>query len=191
MSNADPVRPFPNPTKGTRWPSVLWVVVLCFAVSLVLPAPTMASNSARQITVIPTGADRAESLRINTGQKATLSDGSYNTVYTQKNPRPGYHFVRVHLDVAVENAYWSAEAERFRLANAEDPKGPGLTPVDWFRDNGLLEERAESIMIRDLASLEVTFEVAIGQESDLSLWVGGLFVGTMSELLAIRPTLGE
>lgn len=134
------------------------------------------------LTLVPNRLEQSDEIRINTGRKATLSDGSYNTVYELKKPGSDRVFLSVGIDVYVENGVLLLDASQLRLrgANATQP----YLPIDWYKQDGLVEIRESSLAIADVGSIAATFEVPRAEVEQLTFVVGALEVGTVPSIVA-------
>ena len=61
--------------------------------------PTLAE---RPLILIPTALEELNELRINTGKKAILNDGTMTAVYVTHVPSKGNTYLNFHIDVASE-----------------------------------------------------------------------------------------
>jgi hypothetical protein len=156
---------------------LLWPVLLLPSLLALAPA----GKVERKIEVVPTGVDEPAELRINTGRKARLADGSTNTVYLKKTPGKGMTFLRFKVELAVDGEPLDLRAQDLRLESGGD--APRVyAPVDWFQDLGLVESRGDSLEVADRALLEFTFEVPPEHMEELTLVVASLPMGTVAQI---------
>ena len=157
------------------------------ALLVLLATPLWAEDTGSGIvslTLIPTRVERSEELRINTGKKAVLADGSYNTVYDFKRPKADHVFLEIEMDVSVENGPMVFDAASLRLHGDVNGDRREYHPIDWYRDDGLVEARGDTLNIPGLASIRATFEVPRSEVERLTFSVGGLRVGSVPGIVS-------
>lgn len=152
------------------------------------------------LIVVPTKLQELSELRINTGKRAVLSDGTVNAVYVKHVPAEGMTYLNLHVDLASETGPIVLSSKEIRLegetaAPAASPATgvDGKTvletrvtsvysPLDWFIDTGLAEVRGDSLTVRDKALVQFTIEVPRAGLDDLVLRVWSQRVGTVKEI---------
>jgi hypothetical protein len=171
--------------------------------------PTAAAAD-QQLILIPTALQELSELRINTGEKAVLSDGTMNAVYVKRVPSALDIYLNVHVDVSSGAGPIVLHADDIRLqravTGAASPqagtrqgqatlealaKGISYTPMDWFLDTGLAEERGEALTVHDKTIVQFTIEVPRAGLDDLTLFVKSQRVGTVREIRARIAKFGE
>ena len=158
------------------------VAIGCLGALLLVSTPVLGgSGEGVELTLVPTRIQQVDQLRINTGRKAVLADGSFNTVYERRLPKKGHVFLEVRFDLAVDGGTASVSGRNMVFVG-----GGGVDdrfyPVDWMRDLGLEEERGETLLVEGGSSFEATFEVPADRHSSLTLWVEGVEVGSVPEI---------
>lgn len=164
-------------------------------------AQTPSSSGGRPLTLIPTAFQELSELRLNTGEKAVLSDGTYSAVYDKKIPAEGNIYLNFHVDVSTETGPLVLRAKEIRLvkdAKADeavsprseavkgkvDPETPETTayiPFDWFIDTGD-EVRGDSLTVANKAIVQFTIEVPREGRDDLTLFLLSQRIGTVREI---------
>jgi len=158
---------------------------------------------ARQpLVLIPTAFEELNELRVNTGEKAVLNDGTMNAVYVKKLPSQGNIYLNFHVDVASETGPFVLHAKEIRLEGAwsravrgdvavmqgktasqrRDPQT--YTPMDWFLDTGSAEVRGDALTVDNKAIVQFTIEVPRAGLDDLTLFVRSQRIGTVREIRA-------
>jgi hypothetical protein len=164
------------------------------------PAP-----APRPLTLIPTAFEELNELRVNTGQKAVLNDGTMNAVYVKKIPAAGSIYLNFHVDVAsgaepvvlhAGQIYLQSTApaaipyrtgsKKWKAASepATTPPSPSYAPMDWFIDTGSAEVRGEALTVANKAIVQFTIEVPRAGFDDLTLFVQSQRMGTVKEIRA-------
>jgi hypothetical protein len=154
---------------------------------------TPPAASERPLTLIPTAFEELNELRVNTGTKAVLRDGTMGPVYVMKRPSQGSTYLNFHVDVATATGSIVLQAKDLRLEGAavsplEATKGKAApetvsyTPMDWFIDTGLAEVRGESLTVDEKAILQFTIEAPRAGLDQLTLFVRSQRVGTIREI---------
>jgi hypothetical protein len=159
-------------------------------------APT---SGERPLTIIPAVVQELKELRINTGKRAVLNDGTLSDVYVTRVPSEGNTYLNFRVDVASEAGPIVLHSKEIRLEGAtavaasprpetakgkevpETPAAPSYTPFDWFIDTGAAEERGESLTL-DKAIVQFTIEVPRAGLDDLTLFLHFQRVGTVREI---------
>jgi hypothetical protein len=152
------------------------------------------------LTLIPTALEELNELRMNTGHKAILRDGTMNAAYQKRIPSPGSIYLNFHVDVSSDAGPVmlhrgqirlegpAAPAETLRAAfvkehlATETPGTVSYTPMDWFIDTGMAEARGDSLKVDTKAIVQFTIEVPRAGFDELALFVGSQRVGTVSEI---------
>ena len=155
------------------------VAMMCLVLVTVLfgwPAgasgQTPVASGEQRLTLIPTALQELNELRVDTGEKAMLRDGTRGPVYEKKTPSEGNIYLNFHVDVAsaagpfVLHAKeiclkegWMTETEAAGVDVTKERTAPETpapfcyTPFDWFLDTGLAEVRADSLTVNDMAVL--------------------------------------
>jgi hypothetical protein len=158
------------------------------------------SLAAGRLTLIPTAMEELRELRMNTGRKAVLGDGTMNTVYVTKNPAGGSTYLNFHVDVASGGGPFSLHPTDICLQGATPPaanlraafvKGESAsrstgtvtyTPFDCFIDTGSAEVRGDPLPMPGKAIVQFTIEVPRDGLDDLILYVQAQRVGTVREI---------
>jgi len=153
----------------------------------------------RPLTLIPTALQELNELRINTGEKAVLRDGTMSAVYEKKIPSEGSTYLNFHVDVASQAGPFVLHWKEIRLEGAApreatpgvevtkgkaDPETPATvsyTPLDWFIDTGV-EVRGDSLTVSDKAIVQFTIEVPRAGLDDLILFMRSQRIGTVREI---------
>ncbi len=161
--------------------------------------PALAGTEPPMI-IIPTKLQELNELRINTGERAVLSDGTLNAVYVKHIPAEGMTYLNFHVDLATETGPVVLSSKEIRLegetttpvtspaggadgkAVPETPATALYTPLDWFIDTGLAEVRGDSLTVGDKALVQFTIEVPRAGLDDLVLHVRSQRVGTVKEI---------
>lgn len=161
-------------------------------------ARTLPASAEGPLTLIPTAFRELNELRINTGEKAVMSDSTLSAVYDKRIPAEGNTYLNFHVDVALEAGSLVLRAEDIRLvkdgkaasAGAKGAKGntdpktgevTAFTPFDWFIDTGA-EVRGDSLTIDNKALVQFTIEVPKVGYDDLTLFVLSKRIGTVREI---------
>jgi hypothetical protein len=158
-------------------------------------ARTPAAATDRPLTLIPTAFEVLDKLRVNTGTKAVLSDGTMNAVYVMKTPAEGNTYLNFHVDVASEAGSVLLHTKEMRLEGPATHRvgatgdraasAPGkmtfYTPMDWFIDTGAAEVRGDELALTK-AIVQFTIEVPRAGFDDLTLFVRSQRVGTVGEI---------
>jgi hypothetical protein len=151
--------------------------------------------------LIPTAFQELGELRLNTGEKAVLSDGTYSAVYDKRIPAEGNIYLNFHVDVATETGPLVLRAREIRLVKdaeaggvvplrAEVVKGKvdpdtsettAYIPFDWFIDTGG-EVRGDSLTVANKAIVQFTIEVPREGRDDLTLFLLSQRIGTVREI---------
>lgn len=159
------------------------------------PAP-----AEQRLTLIPTALAELGGLRVNTGTKAVLRDGTLSAVYHMETPSEGNTYLNCHLDVASEAGPFVLHSKDIRLegpAVTAAPHGVGVaaektgtetppiafyTPMDWFIDTSAAELRGDSLTVSSKAIVQFTIEVPRAGLDDLTLFVRSQRIGTVREI---------
>jgi hypothetical protein len=162
----------------------------------------------RQFIIIPTAFEQLTELRVNTGEKAVLRDGTWSAVYVMKTPAVGGVFLNFHVDLASGAGPFVLHANEIRLTKpsfamqafpVEATRSPArftnsspvsYIPMDWFIDTGMAEVRGDSVRVQDKAIVQFTIEVPRAGFDDLTLFVRSQRVGTVSEIRARIASFG-
>jgi hypothetical protein len=163
----------------------------------------------RGLTLIPTAFEELNELRVNTGTKAVLRDGTMNAVYVKKLPSNGNTYLNFHVDISSGTAPVVLRASDIRLQGVgtgpaihrapgtkwkgapETPITVSYTPMDWFLDTGMAEERGETLTVHDKTIVQFTIEVPRAGLDDLTLSVLSQRIGTVREIRARIARVGE
>jgi len=158
--------------------------------------PTLAE---RPLILIPTALEELNELRINTGKKAILNDGTMTAVYVTHVPSKGNTYLNFHIDVASEAGPIVLHSKEIRLEGVtaraattrveatkgkvapETPTPLFYTPLDWFIDTGAAEVRGESLELSK-AIVQFTIEVPRAGFDGLTLFVHFQRIGTVKEI---------
>lgn len=141
------------------------------------------------LSLTPTALQELDELRINTGEKAVLRDGTYSAVYEKRIPAPGNTYLNFHVDVAskagktvllVEEIYLEADPAGGNAPNRPDPVR--YTPFESFIDTGLEQVRGKALTVDVKGVLQFTIEVPRAGMEDLTLFVGAQRIGTVSAI---------
>lgn len=161
---------------------------------------TSATAAARPLTLIPTALQELNELRVNTGTKAVLSDGTMNAVYVMKTPAPGNVYLNFHVDVASEAGSLVLQTSDIRLdgpvatttrppvsattwkAHRPTPTRVSHTPMDWFIDTGSAEVRGDRLTVGSKGIVQFTIEVPRAALDNLILSVHAQRIGTVREI---------
>lgn len=154
----------------------------------------------RTLNLIPTALQELHELRVNTGNKAVLRDGSLGPVYVKKMPTEGHIYLNFHVDLASEAGPVLLRSSEIHLDGVEaraaasagvdstegkrSPEAPAIVsyvPMDWFIDTGLAEVRGDSLTV-EKAILQFTIEVPRAGLDELVLFVRAQRIGTVSEI---------
>ena len=73
------------------------------------------ASTERPLTLIPTALQELNELRINTGEKAVLTDGTMSAVYVKHFPAKGNTYLNFHVDVATEAGPFVLHSKEIRL----------------------------------------------------------------------------
>jgi hypothetical protein len=131
----------------------------------------------------PTALQELNKLRMNTGEKAVLNDGTRSAVYEMKTPARGNTYLNFHVDVYSPDGPVVLLAREIYLEKT--PPGKALVrylPFDVFLDTGLAEVRGDSLTVSDKAIVQFTIEVPRTRFDDLTLFVGAQRIGTVGEI---------
>lgn len=163
----------------------------------------------RGLTLIPTAFEELHELRVNTGTKAVLRDGTMNAVYVKKLPSNGNTFLNFHVDISSGTGSVVLRASDIRLQGVgtgpaihrapgtkwkgapETPVTVSYTPMDWFLDTGIAEERGETLTVHNKTIVQFTIEVPRAGLDDLTLSVLSQRIGTVREIRARIARVGE
>jgi hypothetical protein len=163
-------------------------------------AQTASAAKERRLVLIPTALQELQELRVNTGEKAVLSDGTMNAVYVTKVPSTGNTYLNFHVDVDSDTGSVVLQAKDIRLEGAATAPAPhggtvakgkavstvpgtvGYSPFDWFIDTGSAELRGESLTIKNKAIVQFTIEVPRAGFDHLTLFVQSQRIGTVKEI---------
>lgn len=155
---------------------------------------------ARQFVIIPTAFQELTELRVNTGEKAVLRDGTRSAVYVMSTPAAGGVFLNFHVDVASDAGPFVLHANEIRLtkpsfvmqafpvaatrspARFTTSSPVSYIPMDWFIDTGMAEVRGDSLQVDQAAVVQFTIEVPRAGFDDLTLFVRSQRVGTVGEI---------
>jgi hypothetical protein len=143
-------------------------------------APVKTAES--RLTIIPTGIEQPEMIKVNTGRKAQMKDGQVNTVYETWKPKEGNVYLEIKADLSVDPGPLFLETPMIRLEGPSHDTAAAIVPVYWYLDTGLEPARADSVTIRAQAGLDLTFEVPVAMVDGLTLWIGGLRVASVPEI---------
>lgn len=172
------------------------MMVVCLVLTQVGPGvyasdPVSPASTRRALILKPTLVQELNELRINTGTKAVLGDGTMNAVYVKKTPAEGNTYLNFHVDVASEGGSFVLHSEGIRLeravvnAAASQVAATTLiqsyTPFDWFVDTGL-EVRGDPLTVNDKAIVQFTIEVPRAGHDHLVLFVHSQRIGTVGEI---------
>jgi hypothetical protein len=171
---------------------------------------TPVASEEQPLKLIPTALQELNELRVNTGEKAMLRDGTRNSVYVTKTPSEGNIYLNFHVDVVSAAGPFVLHAREICLKTGgtteaaaagvdvtkgktapETPAPFCYTPFDWFLDTGLAEVHADSLTVNGMAVLQFTIEVPRADRDELTLFVRSQRVGTVSELRARVAREGE
>ena len=155
----------------------------------------------RPLTLIPTALQELSELRVNTWEKAMLSDGTRNSVYVMETPSEGNTYLNFHVDVASAAGPFMLHTKEICLKEGRVTGAAAVgvdvttgktdletqaplcyAPFDWFVDTGLAEVRDDSLMVSGMAVLQFTIEVPRAGLDDLTLFVRSQRIGTVSEI---------
>jgi hypothetical protein len=147
---------------------------------------TPSTSTERPLTLIPTKLQELKELRIESGKKAVLADGTMSAVYVKHFPAEGNIYLNFHVDVATEAGPFVLRHEGIRLegplAKGASPEIASYTPLDWFLDTGAEELRGDSLTVKDKALVQFTIEVPKASMDDLTLFVHSQRIGTVREI---------
>jgi hypothetical protein len=170
---------------------------------------TPAAPAERRLTLIPTALEELNELRVNTGTKAVLRDGTMNAVYVKKLPAKGNTYLNFHVDIDSQAGPVVLHAGDIRLQGVGTGpaihRAPGTkwkgapetavavsyTPMDWFLDTGIAEERGAALTVHDKTIVQFTIEVPRAGFDDLALFVLSQRIGTVREIRARIARVGE
>jgi hypothetical protein len=162
----------------------------------------------RPLTLIPTALEELNELRVNTGRKAVLSDGTMNAVYVKKIPATGSTYLNFHVDVASQSGPFVLHANDILLQRAAATAGThrvggrnwkaaperaasaSYTPMDWFIDTGSDEVRGDALTVNNKAIVQFTIEVPRVGFDDLTLFMRSQRIGTVREIRARIAKVG-
>ncbi len=159
---------------------------LLFALSPPATAPDPAAAAAdtataARVAVIPARFELLDKLRINTGKKDTLADGSYNNVYIVKKPGAGDTFARFDVQIAGPDSMRLGRDD-LKLVDESAEKPLVYHPFDWFVDNGLAPDHRGLVTVPWKAELEFTIEAPEKGLDALVLYIGPYRVGTVASI---------
>lgn len=156
--------------------------------------------AAKQFIIIPTALTELTELRVNTGEKAVLRDGTRSAVYVVETPATDGMFLNFHLDIASAGGPFVLHANEIRLTNPTfvmqafpvaatrsparftNSSSVSYIPLDWFIDTGMAEVRGDSLQVEEKAVVQFTIEVPRVGFDDLTLFVRSQRVGTVNEI---------
>ena len=161
-------------------------------------AQTPSTPVERPLVLIPTAIQELNELRLNTGDKAVLSDNTMSAVYDKNVPAEGNTYLNFHIDVASETGPFVLCAKDIRLVKggkAGETASDGVkgrpdartvdvvayAPLDWFMDTGV-EVRGDSLRIDNKALVQFTIEVPRAGCDDLTLFILSQRMGTVGEM---------
>jgi hypothetical protein len=183
--------------------ATIWLVVIAVLVGWRVGASgqTAAASAEQPLKLIPTALQELNELRVDTGKKAMLRDGTRNSVYVTETPSEGNVYLNFHVDVASAAGPFVLHTREICLKTVgmtgaaaagvdvtkgktapETPAPFCYTPFDWFLDTGLAEVRADSLTVDGMAVLQFTIEVPRAGFDDLTLFVRSQRIGTVSEI---------
>jgi len=160
---------------------------------------TPSASPERPLTLIPTALQELNELRVNTGTKAVLNDGTMGAVYVKQFPAQGSTYLNLHVDLSSRSGRIVLRAGDIRLEGAEraldtqhvdgstpnsapgSPEVVSYTPMDWFVDTGFAEVRGDSLTV-EKAIVQFTIEVPRAGLDDLILSVKFQRIGTVREI---------
>ena len=175
------------------------VIIALLGSGLCASGETAPALTSRPLILIATMVQELHELRVNTGQKAVLADGTMSAVYETKIPRDGNTYLNFHVSAASEGGSFVLESQSIRLVGvapaASVPRVDGptgkvvadavvevaYTPMDWFIDTGL-EVRGDSLTVNDKGIVQFTIEAPRSGLDDLILFVHSQRVGTVKEI---------
>jgi hypothetical protein len=96
--------------RATTVSSLLILALIGLGVCANAEAP--AATSGRPLTLIPTALQELNELRINTGEKAKMTDGTMSAVYEKHFPAKDDTYLNFHVDVATEAGPFVLRAEQ-------------------------------------------------------------------------------
>ena len=152
------------------------------------------------LALIPTALEELKELRINTGKKAVLRDGTYSAVYVKDVPSSGSTYLNFHVDVSSETGPFVLRSNEIRLESGsagatvprftfpsgirprESSPTRSYTPFDWFLDTGMAEVRGDSLTVDNKAIVQFTIEVPEAGHDDLTLFMRSQRIGTVREI---------
>lgn len=154
--------------------------------------PDSVVRRSHPLVILPTLVQQLAELRINTGKKAVLRDGTMNVVYVKKTPGKGHTFLNFHLEVTSDGPLTLRPGDLWLAPKASGQTGH--TPVDWFLDVGLEEVRGDSLIVPGAGIVQFTTEVPIARIDSLTLSVAGQTVGTVAAIregIRVRSGAGD
>ena len=187
--------------------SFLIMAQIGWAVGASGQTPPTATN--QHLILIPTAFQQLPELRVNTGQKAILSDGTMNAVYVKKLPSAENTYLNFHVELDAEAGPIVLHTGDIRLQGAghgtshprvagtewnvvpESEANVSYVPMDWFLDTGAAEERGSALTVQDKTIVQFTIEVPRVGFDDLTLFVQTQRIGTVREIRARIARVGE
>ncbi len=184
--------------RGSMMLSLLVVSQIGWGVCATAQSPPVEEGG--RLTVIPTAFQELKELRINTGKKTKMRDGTFGAVYVTRTPAPGSTYLNFHVDVASDVGPFVLRAGDVRLERgpagtaeqAESPakgaaasaaSGPvSYIPMDWFVDSGGEELHGDSLAVSEKALVQFTIEVPEADLGELTLFVRSQRMGTVNEI---------
>ncbi len=175
-----------------RFTIFVMILGVVFAGSAAAQAESKSTRpSATHLTLIATGFEQPDVMRIETGKKAITADGQNNMVYQTVKPKAGHVFVEITVDLAVEPGPLFLHTSMIRLDDPNRPTTASIMPVYWYLDSGSGTTRADTLTIQDKGQLDFTFEVPSARVDNLALWIAGLRVASIPEIKARVRHEGE
>ncbi len=177
-----------------------FVVIAQIGLAVCAGGQSMRALAERPMTLIPTSFQELSELRINTGNKAVLRDGTMTAVYVKKIPSSGSTYLNFHVDVASEGGSFVLHSEDIRLERPaaraaslrvavtkgkmalETPATVYFTPFDWFIDTGRDEVRGDALVVDEKAIVQFTIEVPLAGFDNLTLCIRSQRIGTVREI---------
>ena len=91
------------------------ILTLTILAGLIVAGPGLAGaqtapvkTAEARLTIIPTGIEQPEMIKVNTGRKAQMKDGEVSTVYETWKPKEGNVYVEIKADLSVDPALSSS-----------------------------------------------------------------------------------
>lgn len=168
------------------------VVLLALAAGFMMTANRAGAEDKAEQSVtlhfIPTEVREVSTVRIDTGKFQKKPNGESEAVYRVERPKEGDVFVQVGLQVADIGDPLTLTKGDFSLENPMQPKAT-YEVVDWYREEGSVPQRADSLVVAAKAILDVVFEVPKDDWRGLDLFVSGIRLGPLAQLeaKAVRP----